>query len=175
MTFSNNWIALRHGPHSDRVVLFFLCPFHVSLLPRFPPFCTLLSKLYGSRYIFSSSAIVRRLVSVSIMREKCAKCSQLIANVQTQLASKYRTKVVHEKMLAFQHLFHLLSTNLKNSRVQPKVDVKNGQSMQVKGLLGYSSIQIIYFPKSLNNNLIASVRLTPEAFRVRVQGVGLMG
>ena len=109
------------------------------------------------------------------MRKKCAKCSQLIANVQTQLASKYRTKVVHEKMLAFQHSFHLLSTNLKNSRVQPKVDVKNGQSMQVKGLLGYSSIQIIYFLKSLNNNLIASVRLTPEAFRVRVQGVGLMG
>ena len=109
------------------------------------------------------------------MREKCAKCSQLIANVQTQLASKYRTKVVHEKMLAFQHLFHLLWTNLKTSRVQPKVDVKNGQSMQVKGLLGYSSIQIIYFLKSLNNNLIASVRLTPEAFRVRVQGVGLMG
>ena len=99
------------------------------------------------------------------MREKCAKCSQLIANVQTQLAGKYRTKVVHEKMLAFQHSFHLLSTNLKNSQVQPKVDVKNGQSMQVKGLLGYSSIQIIYFLKSLNNNRIASLRL--EAFRIR--------
>ena len=57
-------------------------------------------------------------------------------------------------------------TNLKTSRVQPKVDVKNGQSMQVTGLLCYSSSQIIYFLKSLNNNRITIVRLAPQAFKV---------